>query len=357
MDLPVMPPLAPMLAQLAHAMPAGDDLLFEPKWDGFRCIVFRDGDELVLQSRNGKPLDRYFPELAAPLRAQLPERCVVDGELVIVGAQGLDFEALLQRIHPARSRIERLARDTPASFVAFDLIAFGASDLRAAPLLERRRQLEAALSAATPPLHLSPCTRDRALALDWFHRFEGAGFDGVIAKRASLQYVAGKREMTKVKHDRTADCVVGGFRVHKDGRGVGSLLLGLYDAQDQLHHVGVATGLDARKRTELLATLAPYRMDDAAGHPWAHGMEADAGESGEQRLPGGKSRWTQGRDLSWTPVRPELVAEVAYDHMQGTRFRHATRFRRLRSDRTPDSCRYDQLDSVAPAELQAVFNR
>ncbi len=353
-----MPPLAPMLAQLAHALPAGDDFLFEPKWDGFRCIVFRDGDELVLQSRNGKPLERYLPELSAPLRGQLPERCVIDGEIVIVGARGLDFEALLQRIHPAKSRIERLARETPASFVAFDLIALGNSDLRAEALVARRQQLEEALRSAAPPLHLSPCTRDRDLALDWFHRFEGAGFDGVIAKRADLQYVPGKRDMIKVKHDRTADCVVGGFRVHKDGRGVGSLLLGLYDAQGQLHHVGVATGLDARKRTELLATLAPYRMEDAEGHPWAHGMEPDAevaDENGGQRMPGGKSRWTQGRDLSWIPLRPELVAEVAYDHMQGTRFRHATRFRRLRSDRTPDSCRYDQLEAVAPAELQAVF--
>jgi ATP-dependent DNA ligase len=358
MDLPVMPPLAPMLARLAHELPAGDDFLFEPKWDGFRCVVFRDRDELVLQSRNGKPLDRYFPELEAPLRAQLPERCVVDGELVIVGSRGLDFEALLLRIHPAKSRIERLAREIPAAFVAFDLIALGSVDLRAQPLVARRQQLEAALRAATPPLHLSPCTRDRAQALDWFHRFEGAGFDGVLAKPSGDPYVPGKRELIKVKHDRTADCVLGGFRIHKDGRGVGSLLLGLYDAQAELHHVGVATGLDARKRQELLATLEPYRMADPAGHPWAHGLDPDSPEhEGEQRLPGGKSRWTQGRDLSWQPVRPELVVEVAYDHMQGTRFRHATRFRNLRFDRAPESCTYAQLESVVPIELQAVFQR
>jgi ATP-dependent DNA ligase len=355
MDLPVLPPLPPMLAQLSRELPEGDRFLFEPKWDGFRCIVFRDGDQVFLQSRNGKPLDRYFPEIAEPLRAQLPPRCVVDGELVIVRAQGLDFEALLQRIHPAKSRVAKLARETPVSFVAFDLIALGSDDLRAVPFALRRQRLESALRTASPPIHVSPCTRDRALALDWFHRFEGAGFDGVLAKRENLAYVPGKREMIKVKHDRTADCVVGGFRMHKDGQGVGSLLLGLYDAEQRLHHVGVATGLDARKRKELLHLLAPYRTADLAGHPWAYALPGNQGESEDQRLPGGQSRWTQGRDLSWIALRPELVVEVAYDHMQGTRFRHATHFRRLRADRTADSCTYSQLETVAPAELRAVF--
>jgi ATP-dependent DNA ligase len=345
-----------MLAQLARELPAGEDFLFEPKWDGFRCIVFRDRDELYLQSRNGKPLDRYFPELAAPLRAHLPARCVVDGEIVIVRAQGLDFEALLQRIHPAKSRVARLASETPASFVAFDLIALDDRDLREVPLAERRRELDRALGAAVPPVHVSPCTRDRTVALDWFHRFEGAGFDGVVAKRDGLAYLPGKREMIKVKHDRTADCVVGGFRIHKDGQGVGSLLLGLYDEGRRLHHVGVATGLDARKRKELLSLLAPYRMADAAGHPWAHAIEHE-GDGEEQRLPGGQSRWTHGRDTSWNALRPELVVEVAYDHMQGTRFRHATRFRNLRPDRSPESCTYAQLETVAPAELRAVFQQ
>lgn len=345
-----MPPVSPMLAQLVRELPRAPGLLYEPKWDGFRCIVFRDGDEIELGSRNERPLTRYFPELVDGLKRQLPERCVVDGEIVIVSNEGLDFEALLQRIHPAESRIEKLSRETPAAFVAFDLLALGDRDLRGEPLAKRREALEEALAKCRPPVHLTPATDDPEIASDWFHRFEGAGLDGVIAKPSSLAYVEGKREMMKVKHQRTADCVVGGFRRHKDGRGVGSLLLGLYDEKGTLHHVGVASGMAAAVRSQLAKELEPLTDGATKSHPWV-GKDPE----GAQRIPGGPSRWTGTRDLSWEAVRPERVVEVAYDHMQGDRFRHATRMIRWRPDREPRSCTYAQLDVAAPEELSRIF--
>lgn len=346
-------PIAPMLAKLTRELPTGGAFAYEPKWDGFRCIVLRDGDLLELSSRNERPLTRYFPELVEALRAQLPERILLDGEIVVAGPAGLDFDALLQRIHPAASRIGLLARQTPASFVAFDLLALGDEDLRALPFERRRKALEKALAEARPPLHVTPITFDLRVAADWFHRFEGAGLDGVVAKSLALPYVPGKREMLKIKHERTADCVIGGFRWHKDGSGVGSLLLGLYDEQDRLNHVGIAIGFTRQQRLDIAAHLEPFTKDASKGHPWA-GWELDDG-TGEQRLPGGPSRWSAGRSTSWEPVRPELVAEVAYDHLQGGRFRHATRFRRWRPDRDPESCRYSQLETAAPEELRRVF--
>jgi ATP-dependent DNA ligase len=352
-DLPVMPPVKPMLAKLASEVPPAGDVLYEPKWDGFRCVVFRDGDEVELGSRNERPLTRYFPEIVPPLREALPEKAVVDGELVIATADGLDFEALLQRIHPAASRIEKLAAETPVSFVAFDLLAFGDHDLRAEPFRERRALLERALAGAQPPVHLTPATADRDVALDWFRRFEGAGLDGVVAKPAELPYVEDQRVMVKVKHERTADCVVAGFRWHKSGGVVGSLLLGLYDGDGRLHHVGVTATFTMARRRELVEELAPYREDALEGHPWA--AWAEMAGAGQTRMPGGLSRWNAKKDLSWEPLRPELVCEVAYDHLQGDRFRHATRFLRWRPDRDPRSCTYDQLDTAVPAELAAVF--
>ena len=353
MQLPVMPPVKPMLAKLARELPAPDGMLYEPKWDGFRCVVFRDGDEVELGSRNEKPLTRYFPELPPALRAELPERCVVDGEIVIAGANGLDFEALLQRIHPAESRINMLAQTTPSSFVAFDLLALGDVDLRPLPFADRRSALEQALAAASPPVHLTPATSDRDLAARWFDRFEGAGLDGVVAKALSLPYREDERVMWKVKHARTADCVVAGFRWHKDGAGVGSLLLGLYDDHGTLHHVGVASSFSVARRAELVDVLAPYRDGALDGHPWAGWAEAVDAQGG--RMPGGQSRWNAGRSMEWEPLRPELVAEVAFDHLQGDRFRHATQFVQWRPDRDPRSCTYSQLEVAVPEELQAVF--
>jgi ATP-dependent DNA ligase len=341
-----------MLAKLVHELPKGD-YLYEPKWDGFRCIVFRDGDSLELLSRNERPLQRYFPELPPALRSELPRRCVVDGEIVIATDHGLDFDALLLRIHPATSRVEKLAQDSPAAFVAFDLIALDNQNLCDEPMSARRLMLEEALADAKPPVYLTPATTDVDVARDWFERFEGAGLDGVIAKPNALTYHPGERAMIKVKHERTAECVVGGFRRHVSGSGVGSLLLGLYDARGRLHHVGVATGFTAADRLALERELAPLTKDARRGHPWAGWRDPDAHE--EQRLPGGQSRWTGNRDLSWEAVRPELVAEVAYDHLQGTRFRHATRFVRWRPDRVARSCTYDQLDEVPPRELREVF--
>jgi ATP-dependent DNA ligase len=338
-----------MLAKLVRELPEDDGLFYEPKWDGFRCIVFRDGDEVVLGSRNEKELTRYFPELIEPLRANLPDRCVLDGEIVIAATSGLDFDALSQRIHPAASRVEHLSRTTPASFVAFDLLALGQADLRDERYVDRRGALEPVLGAAQAPIHLSPVTSDPTTARDWFSRFEGAGLDGVVAKPEGLRYQSDKRVMLKVKHERTADCVVGGFRRHKDGEGVGSLLLGLYDSAGGLQHVGVASGFSAARRAELVDTLEPYRPNGEQAHPWLSGSTTGA------RVPGGPSRWSAGKDLSWEPVRPELVAEVAYDHLQGDRFRHATSFRRWRPDRHPDSCTYAQLDTPVPAELSMVF--
>ncbi len=347
-----MPPVAPMLAKLARALPEADDLVYEPKWDGFRCIVFRDGDEVELGSRNERPLTRYFPELIDPLRGALPARAVVDGEIVITGDRGLDFDALLQRIHPAASRVELLARTTPASFVAFDLLAVGDRDLRAEPFRARRALLEDALRSALPPIHLTPTTTDPAVARDWFARFEGAGLDGVVAKRQELPYREDERLMMKVKHERTADCVVAGFRWHKTGPIVGSLLLGLFDEAGVLHHVGVTASFTMARRHELVDELAPYRRPSLAGHPW----EAWAApEPTGGRTPGSPSRWNAKKDLGWEPLAPELVCEVAYSNLQGDRFRHATTFRRWRPDRLPETCTYAQLEVVVPEELDAVF--
>lgn len=342
-----------MLAKLSRELPSRDDVLYEPKWDGFRAVMFRDGDEVEIGSRNERPLTRYFPELVETLRRELPERCVVDGEIVIAGAKGLDFDALLQRIHPAESRVRKLAVETPASFVAFDLLALDDEDLRARPFSERRAKLEKALRRAKDPLHLTPATRSPEVALQWLEQFEGAGLDGVMVKPLALPYVEGKREMLKVKHERTADCVVGGFRWHKDGQGIGSLLLGLFDASGTLHHVGVATGFSVTKRRSLVEELSPLRMEARAKHPWA-GAGLEEAEA-QQRMPGGPSRWNNRRDLSWEPLRPERVVEVAYDHMQGDRFRHATKFVRWRPDREPSSCTYAQLATAVPTELDSVF--
>jgi ATP-dependent DNA ligase len=356
--LPFAPPLAPMLSKAADALPGGDGWQFEPKWDGFRTIVFRDGDEILLQSRDEKPMNRYFPELVAPLAAALPERSVVDGEIVIVGDAGLDFEALLLRIHPAASRVKLLAAESPASFVAWDLLALGDEDLRPLPLAARRERLERALAGAAPPVHLSPATLDRALAEDWFRRFEGAGLDGVMAKRLDAPYRAGERTMLKIKHARTADCVVAGFRWHKNGSGtmVGSLLLGLYDEAGTLHHVGVTASFSNAVRKALVAELAPLRANALEGHPWRDWAEAqEEAEAAGQRLPGAGSRWNRGKDLSWEALRPERVCEVAYDHMQGTRFRHAAHFVRWRTDKRPRDCRYDQLEVTPAYELERVF--
>jgi ATP-dependent DNA ligase len=343
-----------MLAKLARDLPRQDGLVYEPKWDGFRCIVFRDGDEVELGSRNERPLTRYFPELPPALRENLPERCVLDGEIVIGSPDGLDFEALLNRIHPAESRVAMLAETTPASFVAFDLLALGDEDLRARPFAERRARLEAALADARPPVHLTPATSDPDLAADWFARFEGAGLDGVVAKSSDLAYVEGKRSMLKVKHDRTADCVVAGFRWHKDGGGVGSLLLGLYDEAGTLHHVGVATSFSVARRSELAAELEPLRTGALDGHPWQGWAEAEAADS-SQRQPGAPSRWNAKKDMTWEPLRIERVAEVGYDNLQGDRFRHATKLVRWRPDRDPASCTYAQLERPVPEVLAEVF--
>ena len=347
-----------MLAKPADNLPSGDGWLFEPKWDGFRAIVFRDGDEVLIQSRDLKPLDRYFPELAEPLRASLPERCVVDGEVVISKDGELDFEALLLRIHPAASRVRMLAAESPASFVGWDLLALDDRDLRATPQGERRALLEAAFAGVTAPVHLTPATTDRALGQDWFHRFEGAGLDGVIAKRLSESYQPGKRAMLKVKHQRTADCVVAGFRWHKNGPGthVGSLLLGLFDDAGTLHHVGVTSSFTWDRRAALAAELDPLRENAAEGHPWGEWAEwAAAAEASGQRVPGATSRWNRGKDLSWEPLRPERVAEVAYDHLQGDRFRHGTTFKRWRPDKPPAECRYDQLEETPAYEIAKIF--
>jgi ATP-dependent DNA ligase len=346
-----------MLAKRVAALPDGPGWIFEPKWDGFRVLVFRDGDELLLQSRDEKPLDRYFPELRAPLLAQLPARCVVDGEVVIARGGALDFEALQQRIHPAASRVAKLAAETPASLVLWDLVCDGDHDLRAVPFCERRRALERALAGAEAPLHLTPATEDRAVATDWFRRFEGAGLDGVLAKPADGRYEPNKRVMLKVKHERDCDCVVAGFRWHKDkeGEAIGSLLLGLFDDAGTLHHVGVAASFPDAKRRELVAFLAPYRERALDDHPWKHWATAEHHDVSGHRVPGAKSRWSQGKDLSWEPLRPELVVEVAYDHMQGTRFRHTAQFRRWRTDKRPRDCTYAQLEVVAPEEIAEIF--
>jgi ATP-dependent DNA ligase len=350
---PIEPPVEPMLAKLATELPPGEGWLFEPKWDGFRAIVFRSGERLYIQSRDLKPLGRYFPELEAMLLRRLPERSVVDGEIVFAGEQGLDFEALQMRLHPAESRVRKLAAEIPAQFVAFDLLAVGDEDLRARPQAERRERLEQALAGAPQGVHVTPCSRERQLAAEWFHRFEGAGLDGVVAKHQDSSYQPGKR-MVKVKHARTADCVVAGFRWHKQGPGtlVGSLLLGLWDAAGSLHHVGVTSSFTMAARRRLAEELEPLRKDALAAHPWREWAELGAAGT---RVPGMQSRWSAGKDLSWEPLRVERVCEVKYDHLQGDRFRHAAVFLRWRPDKPPAECRYEQLEVTPPAELARVF--
>jgi ATP-dependent DNA ligase len=354
MQLPLVPPVKPMLSKAVDdfdALPAGATLSFEPKWDGFRCIVFRDGDEVVLGSRNERPLTRYFPELCEALKRELPARIVVDGEVVVPGETGLDFDALQQRIHPAESRVRMLAEKTPASFIAFDLLAVGDDDLTELPFTERRSRLCDVLGAVAPPVHVTPATTSIDEARDWFRRFEGAGLDGVVAKPVELPYVPDKRVMFKVKHHRTADCAVAGFRWHKDKEGVGSLLLGLSDDEGNLHHVGVCASFTAKFRRELVDILAPLRDGALDDHPWRGWAEM----MGEGRMPGGPSRWNAHKDLSWEPVRVERVIEVEFDQLQSGRFRRVARFLRWRPDRTPDSCTYAQLDVAVPRELAEVF--
>lgn len=340
--LPVKPPIPPMLAGLVQALPEADGWLYEPKWDGFRAIVFWDAQDLLIQSRDLKPLGRYFPDLEQGLRSVLPPGCVVDGEIVIAREGGLDFDALQQRIHPAASRIQLLAADTPAAFVAFDLLAVGADDLQPEPLSKRRQRLETLLGDAGEPVHVTPATRDPQLAAEWFDRFEGAGLDGVVAKRLDGSYRPGERAMLKLKHQRTADCVVGGFRWYKDapGSAVGSLLLGLYDTAGVLHHVGSTSTFKAAERRSLVEFIERYRGPSGFGRG---------------RTPGEPSRWTGNRDMSWEPLRPELVCEVRFDHLQGDRFRHGTTFVRWRPDKPPGDCDYGQVAAIVPFELQEIF--
>ncbi len=371
LTLPVNPPVEPMLAKLASAIPAGEDFIYEPKWDGFRAMVFKDKDQLFIQSRDLKPLGRYFPEIEEPLKKQLPERCVLDGELVIATDDRLDFDALQLRLHPAASRVAMLAAEKPCAYVAWDLLALGDEDLRARPQSERRSLLEKELANATPPIHVTPATRDRALAEDWFKRFEGAGLDGVMAKPMSLGYQPGRRAMWKIKHARTADVVLAGLRWFKGAKEklVGSLLLGLYDEEDVLHHVGVTATFTREARAKLTEELAYLREGARETHPWknwAEWQEQDFGEvegelreggHGPQRRPGGLSRWSRGKDLSWVPLRIERVLEVGYDHMQGARFRHPPKFKRWRPDKQPKDCRYDQLEVTPAFEIAKIFGR
>ena len=355
MTFAIDPPIEPMLAKLATALPAGEAFAYEPKWDGFRAIVFRGGGDLFIQSRDLRPLDRYFPELHEALLTGLPDGCVLDGEIVIATPSGLDFDALQLRLHPAASRVAKLAAVTPSSFVAFDALAIDGQDLRQVAQHDRRARLERLLAAAKPPVYLTPSTRDLREATEWLARFEGAGLDGVIAKPRDGIYEPGKRAMIKVKHVRTADCVVAGFRWHKNGRDtlVGSLLLGLYDGSGRLHHVGVTSAFSMATRKQLAEELEPLRKDALDGHPWRDW--AEAGDGSTTRMPGGQSRWSAGKDLSWEPLRIERVCEVKYDHMQGDRFRHAAVFQRWRPDKPPKDCGYDQLEVTTPYELQKVF--
>ena len=354
MNLPVNPPILPMLAKRVSELPASGDWIFEPKWDGFRALVFRDRDEVFIQSRDEKPLNRYFPELVETLKKQLPKQCVLDGEVVLARDGALDFDALQLRLHPAASRVKMLSEQMPASVVFFDLLAEGKKDLRNTPFDQRRRKLESMLSSAESPVHLTPATSDMEIARDWFRRFEGAGLDGVVAKPASGVYESNKRVMLKVKHERECDCVVAGFRWHKKGErtAVGSLLLGLYD-NGELHHVGVCASFTDKKRQELVEYLKPYRKDALKNHPWKEWATSEL--EADRRIPGGQSRWSQGKDMSWEPVRPELVVEVAYDHMQGSRFRHTAQFRRWRTDKKPKDCTFEQLEVVPPQELSEIF--
>ena len=346
------PPIEPMLAKLAADLPPAGQVIYEPKWDGFRAIVFRSADAVYIQSRDLRPLDRYFPDLHEAFLDRLPPGCVVDGEIVIATPRGLDFDALQLRLHPAASRVAKLVKEQPASYVAFDVLAVDGRDLRGEPLRARRAALERLLAKARPPVHVTPVTRDRALASEWLQRFEGAGLDGVMAKPEDGAYEPGKRAMLKIKHARTADCVVAGFRWHKSGTdAVGSLLLGLFDDRGRLHHVGVTSSFTMAARRALAQELAPLRTDALAHHPW---REWAAGGDGT-RMPGGQSRWSAGKDLSWEPLRVERVCEVKYDHLQGDRFRHAAVFQRWRPDRQPADCRYDQLEVTTPYELGKVF--
>jgi ATP-dependent DNA ligase len=353
MNLPVNPPILPMLAKRVAEPPLGSEWIYEPKWDGFRTLVFRDGEEVLIQSRDEKSLNRYFPELLEPLLAQLPTRCVLDGEIVIATKGALDFDALQLRIHPAASRVKLLSEQTPASIVFFDLLAKDDSDLRGEPFSRRRRELESLLSPAKPPLHITPATDEPEMARDWFHRFEGAGFDGVMAKPKGGTYESDKRTMLKIKHERDCDCVVAGFRWYRKGDrpAIGSLILGLFDDSGALQHVGVCGSFPLDKRIELVDYLEPYRENALATHPWKSWAE----NNDSQRMPGGQSRWSQGKDLSWEPLRLELVAEVAYEHMQGGRFRHMAQFRKWRFDKKPEDCTYGQLEVVPPEELMAIF--
>lgn len=347
-----MPPVLPMLAKSVASIPAG--MQYEAKWDGFRAIVFRDGDEVELGSRTGKPLTRYFPELVTAVRERLPKRCVVDGEIVIAREGHLDFDALTERIHPADSRVRTLAQRTPASLVVFDLLALGDESLMGVPLTGRRELLTAELSGVAPPVHLAPATTDIEVARQWFEEYEGAGLDGVIAKPLTVRYRPDERAMFKIKHERTADVVVAGYRLHKSGPVVGSLLLGLYDDRGSLQHVGVSAAFPMKRRAELVEELEPLRMADVQGHPWAAWSDEAAHE--KARLPGAPSRWSGRKDLSWVPLRPERVAEVAYDHMEnGQRFRHTARFRRWRPDRTPESCTYAQLEEPVRYDLSEIL--
>jgi ATP-dependent DNA ligase len=357
MNLPFNPPVLPMLAKRVHSIPEAGEWIFEPKWDGFRVLVFRDGDEVLLQSRDEKPLNRYFPELPDILRSQLPERCVLDGEIVIAREGKLDFDALQLRIHPAESRVRMLSRETPASIVFFDLLSESGRDLRETPFEKRRARLESILKSVRPPLHLTPATRSHATAQDWFRRFEGAGLDGVVAKSVRDGYKPDKRIMLKIKHERDCDCVVAGFRWYKNAEGsaIGSLLLGLYNSTDTLQHVGVCASFSAAKRRELLQVLEPYRRNALRNHPWRNWAGRTVGDS-STRMPGAQSRWSSGKDLSWEPLRPELVVEVTYDHMQGGRFRHMAHFHRWRTDRKPESCTFAQLEVVPPEELASIFS-
>jgi ATP-dependent DNA ligase len=353
-EIALAPPVEPMLAKLADDLPPEGEWLYEPKWDGFRAIVFRSGKDVYIQSRDLRPLDRYFPELHEALLERLPGDCVLDGEIVIAAKGGLDFDALQLRLHPAASRVAKLAKETPASFVAFDLLAADGRSVMGLAQAERRELLEKLLAKARPPLYVTPMTRDRGAALDWLKRFEGAGLDGVVAKPAGLTYQPGKRAMIKVKHARTADCVVAGFRWHKSGKdAVGSLLLGLFDDAGVLQHVGVTSSFTMAMRRQLARELAPLRKDAMDDHPWREWAGAAAESS---RMPGGQSRWSAGKDLSWEPLRIELVCEVKYDHLQGERFRHAATFLRWRPDKPPRECRYDQLEVTAPYELSSVFS-
>jgi len=353
-SFPITPPVEPMLAKLADTLPPGGNYLYEPKWDGFRAIVFRGASDVFIQSRDLRPLDRYFPELHDSLVEKLPANCVVDGEIVIRTAHGLDFDLLQLRLHPAASRVAKLAKETPASFVGFDLLAARGRNLMDAPQHERRALLEKLLENVGPPVYLTPMTRDRATAERWLDEFEGAGLDGVIAKPAESTYQPGKRAMLKVKHARTAECVVAGFRWHKSGKdAVGSLLLGLYDDRGVLQHVGVTSSFTMAKRKQLVAELEPLRRNAIEHHPW---REWAAAQSEMTRMPGGQSRWSAGKDLSWEPLRVERVCEVKYDHLQGDRFRHAATFLRWRPDKQPRDCRYDQLEVTRPYELDQVFS-